>query len=63
MNLTEFMAHAPLMLEAFASATRERAKIDPSMDPAKHRDPSWWWRDVAAYIDFTDLEESTQRLV
>jgi hypothetical protein len=60
MTLDEFLVSAPLMLEAFANATRLRAESDPSMDPNKHRDPAWWWRDVAAYMDVTDIEELMQ---
>jgi len=57
MTLDEFVASAPAMLEAFAHATRERAKADVAMDPNCEREPEWWWRDVAAYIEVVDIEE------
>lgn len=57
LTLDDFLAVAPTTLALFAARTRELGRTDPGMSPSLPRDEAWWWRDVAAFLDYTELEE------
>ena len=56
MTIDEFIAGSLATLLAFKTATLEQAKTDNSF--ALERDEIDWWREVAAYMMYTELEET-----
>lgn len=55
-SLEDFLKLSPLTLEAFAHAQRLRHGENPSEFPLQ-RDEQDWWREVAAYVQYAELEE------
>lgn len=60
MNLDEFLENMPLTAASFAEATKRMAKTDPTMDPSRDRPESWWYEDIAAYLEYMKLEEESK---
>ena len=59
MTLDEFIAGAEAQLLAFKAATLDRSKTDDSF--YLKRENNDWWREVAAYHEYVELEEKFQK--
>lgn len=60
MTLDEFLTTAPASLEAFAASTRHaNAEGEEGFvgDVFERRTQVDWWREVAAYHEYTELQE------
>ena len=58
MTLQEFLAAAPQTLAVFEAASRARIATGDSDFPADRQRVEWdWWREVAAYVAFTEAQE------
>jgi hypothetical protein len=55
-TLDEFMRRSQITLRAFEHAVRLRHAEDPANDPLE-RDEHDWWREVAAYVAYTEAED------
>lgn len=60
LTLDQFVERAPAAIEAFAAATRaaqaegDEGFIGPQFEQRTEPD---WWREVAAYFEFTEVQE------
>lgn len=59
MSIDEFIAGSQAALLAFRAATIAAAQTDETFYP--NRDEVDWWREVAAYFEYTELEEKFRR--
>lgn len=60
MTLSVFLRSAPVTLEAFRAATMALHAKEPSTTPLV-RDEVDWWQEIAAYMQYTELEEQTRQ--
>ena len=58
MTLDEFIKYTPILMSAFADATRYHNKLNPKF--GLERDEVDWCREVAAYVMYVNAEEETQ---
>lgn len=63
-TLEQFMEEAPMVLEAFMHRTRELTDSGEEAFPVGRRaDASWWWREVAAYVKYVEVQEHYRRYI
>jgi hypothetical protein len=55
MTLDEFVANSQASILAFKAAYEEMAKTNETFHPERSEDD--WWREVAAYSGYVELEE------
>jgi hypothetical protein len=60
MTLVEFIAAAPGHMAAFEAATRASHATEPHQFPLERAEDDWF-RELAAYVEFVDLEERSRR--
>lgn len=58
-TLDEFLHLAPATLGAFAAATRDAVKTDPTF--VLERDEQDWFRELSAYSEYVELDERSRR--
>lgn len=62
MNLDQFLKEAPLHLAAFEAAVRAKtAEGDKDVNANLDARAAWWFKDVAAYLDYCELEEDAKQ--
>lgn len=59
MNIDEFVGLVPLQVAAFREAYMTQAAVDETF--YQSRTESDWWREIAAYMQYIELEEEFRR--
>lgn len=61
-TLDQFLECLPQTVDLFVSATKAAfANGDADMNPERPRPEAWWYRDIAAYLNYLDLEDQGGR--